>query len=253
MLAANDPLRNMKRYIVLFLLFIFSCTVSQAKDRLLVVTDEWAPFVFQENKVLKGFDYEVMMGVFSMMGYEVDFQILPWKRCVYLINQQQADAILDIGLNEQREKTMYFPEEKLSESSSVLFHLQGKQYKYENIHDLQGLKIGTIHGYEYSKEFSEANYFTKEPVETEEQNFRKLLLGRIDLFLVNKNVGLYNAKKIGILDKVNFISQPVSGGDIFIAFSHKEGHEKLTQEFSKHLKKYKMSDEFKSIMKKYVQ
>jgi len=225
--------------------------VSQAKDRLLVITDEWAPYVFRENNVVTGFDYEVVMAVLSTMGYEVDFQIIPWKRCIYMINHQQADAILDIGLNEERKKTMYFPEVKLSESLSVLFHLKGKQYQYKNIQDLQGLKIGTIRGYEYNKDFSEAIFFTKEPVENEEQNIRKLLLGRIDLFLASKNVGLFNAKKIGVLDKIEFIPNPVSGGDIFIAFSKKEGYEKLAEDFSNNLKVFKKSLMFKAIMKKY--
>lgn len=243
----------MKKYIYLigFIAFFIGCAASQAKDRLLVITDEWAPYVFRENKVITGFDYEVVMAVLSTMGYEVDFQIIPWKRCIHMIKNQQADAILDIGLSEERKKTMYFPEENLSESSSVLFHLKGKQYKYENIQDLQGLKVGTIRGYEYSKDFSEANFFTKEPVENEEQNFRKLTLGRIDLFLVNKNVGLFNAKKLGVLDKVVFTPKPVSGGDIFIAFSKKEGHEKLAEDFSHSLKVFKKSPAFKAIMKKY--
>lgn len=248
----DGKLKILTKLFVLLVLLL-NLAESQAKDRLLVVTDEWPPYVFHENQGFAGFDYEVMMAVFSEMGYEVNFQIYPWKRCIHMIETHLADAILDVGLTEARKKIMYFPEEKISESSSVLFHLKGKQYKYESLQDLQGLSIGTIRGYEYNKEFLDADYFFKEPVEREEQNFTKLILGRIDMVLINKNVGLYNAQKMGVLEEIDFIPKAVSGGDNFMAFSKKPGHAKLAEEFSDNLKSFKKTPAFQEILHKYGQ
>ena len=224
---------------------------SQANERLLVVTDEWAPYVYKERTSITGIDYEVMMAVFATMGYEVDFQLLPWKRCIRMIEEKTADAILDISMTEQREKTMYFPEEHISESVSVLFHLKGKRYTYNALKDLSGLTIGTVLGYAYSKEFLEADFFTREPVKTEEQNWNKLLYGRIDLFLSNRNVGLYTAERMNIQDRIDFIPKAVSSGDNYLAFSKKTGHAALSQSFSEHLKRFKTTPEYTAIQSKY--
>jgi polar amino acid transport system substrate-binding protein len=236
---------------ILCAVLLVSCSSSQAKERLLVVTDQWAPYVYQEDDAIKGMDYEIMIAVLESMGYEVDFHLLPWKRCIRMIEEKNADAILDISMNEQRLQTMHFPQERISESASVLFHLKGKNYVYEELEDLSGLTIGTVLGYAYSKEFLGAEFFTREPVKTEEQNWKKLLYGRIDLFLSNKKVGLYTAKRMNILDKIAFIPKVVSGGDNYLAFSQKEGHDVLARNFSDHLKRFKTTPEYAVILNKY--
>jgi polar amino acid transport system substrate-binding protein len=244
------------REIFFSLIFILCLTTSAAgevKGRLLVVTDEWAPYVIEENEVISGFDYEVMIAVFSRMGYTVDFRLYPWKRCIYMVETQRADAVLDASINETRKKTLFFPEENISKSSSVLFHLRGRKYSFEKLQDLKGLKIGTILGYEYNREFLAAEYFVREPVENIEQNFKKLVLGRIDLFISNKSVGLFNAKNFGYLEDIAYLPKTVSGGDNFVAFSRKPGHAELAQEFSRVLQAYKKTGEYRAILQKYGQ
>jgi polar amino acid transport system substrate-binding protein len=236
---------------ILCLILQLPFSLGQAQDRLVVVTDQWAPYVFQEGNAIRGVDYEIMMAVLSQMGYEVDFKLMPWKRCVRMIEEHQADAILDISMNEHREKTMYFPTEKISESVSVLFHLKGKSFTYKVLEDLRGLTVGTVLGYAYSSEFLEADFFTREPVKTEEQNWKKLLYGRIDLFLSNKNVGLYTARKMGIQDKVEFIPKVVSSGNNYLAFSKKLGHNILAKNFSEHLQSFKKTTDYAAILSEY--
>lgn len=238
---------------LLYILCLTTPAAAELKGRLLVVTDEWAPYVIEENGVISGFDYEAMKAVFARMGYAVDFRLYPWKRCLYMVETQRADAILDASINEDRKKTLFFPEENISKSSSVLFHLRGRKYSFEKLQDLKGLKIGTILGYEYNREFLTADYFVREPVENIEQNFKKLMLGRIDLFISNRSVGLFNAKNLNHLDEISYLPKVVSGGDNFVAFSRKPGHAELAQEFSKVLKAYKKTDEYSAILHKYGQ
>ena len=123
--------------LVIVLAFLLLWSESRGKDKFLVVTDEWAPYVYKDGAIVKGFDYEVMLEVLSGMNLDVDFQLLPWKRCVFMIEQKEADAILDISSNDDRKKVMYFPDEKISESSSVFFYLKGKKFKYKTLQDLK--------------------------------------------------------------------------------------------------------------------
>ena len=242
----------------LFSIFFFFIILSLpatclAKERLLIITDAWPPYVFAENGVPTGFDYDVMMAVLTKMGYEADFRFLPWMRCIEMIKKKEVDGILDISMNESRKEFMHFPTEPLSESTSVLFHLKEKQYTFDSLADLEGLTIGTILGYKYNKEFLEADYFKREPVKTEKQNFQKLLYGRIDLLLVNRNVGLFTAQKMGILDRITYLPKPLSGGSIFLAFAKKPGHADLAEKFSDYLAEFKKTRAFRSILQRYGQ
>lgn len=101
-------------------LLLIAASVAKA-EQLVVVTEAWAPYVYQDAGMTKGFDYEVMVAVFGDMGYTADCRFYPWKRCLRMVRTQEADAILDVGLNPERAKQMFFPDESISESISVLF------------------------------------------------------------------------------------------------------------------------------------
>ncbi|SLM31400.1 conserved hypothetical protein [Desulfamplus magnetovallimortis] len=241
-----------KIFIAILILALCKCDAFST-EKLLVVTEEWAPYVYVENQEVKGFDYEVMVAVFSSMGYAVDFKLYPWKRCIHMIEKQQADAILDISRNAERDKIIFFPDENLSDSASVFFYAKGKSYSFEKLEDLKGLKIGTMLGYNYNQEFTDADYFTKEDVTTMEQNFKKLIHGRVDLVISNRNVGLFEAKKMGVLDQIAYLAKEVSGGANYLGFSKNEKNEKLAKSFSDQLQKFKKTDVYKEILQKYGQ
>jgi len=239
--------------IIIVLLMITISTVSFSFKTIFVVTDTWAPYVYQENNEVKGVDYEIMMKVFEKMGYTVNFKFYPWKRCMAMIENKKADAVLDMNYSEEKSKFMYYPNEEISDNVLVFFQLKEKNYTFNKLEDLRNLKIGTLVGYEYNKEIREATYFKKEPVSKIEQNFKKLILGRLDLFIVSKNVGLFEAKKFGILDKIKYLPKELSGGKNYVAFSKKPVNNMITIKFSETLKEFKTTKEYKKILLKYGQ
>ena len=240
-----------KRFSLIFL--IFMSVNAHAAETVTVAADEWAPYVFNEEGTVKSFDYEVMKTVFSRLGYRVEFKFMPWTRCLRMVEHAEIDAILDAGIIPERMKTMYFPDEKISDSISVLFHLKGKNMKFNTLNDLRGLRIGTIRGYTYSPEVDAADVFTKEPVNSIEQNLKKLEIGRIDMFISNLSVGLYTIRKHGYYGKVVFLPKPVSGGALYVSFARTERNKKLANDFSTALRLFKTTDEYREIMKRYEQ
>jgi len=204
-------------------LLLITASVAMA-EQLVVVTEAWAPYVYQDAGITKGFDYEVMVAVFRDMGYTADCRFYPWKRCLRMVKSQEADAILDVGLNPERAKQMFFPDESISESISVLFFLKGRP-----------------------------DNFIKEPVRDIEQNFKKLLAGRIDMFISNKHVGLFNAQNLGLLDSIDYSKNKISGGRNYVAFSLKPANKALATAFSTHLKTFKTTSRYRAIMQKYGQ
>jgi polar amino acid transport system substrate-binding protein len=227
--------------------FIFSA------EKLSIVSDEWPPYIYTENLEVKGFDYEIVMAVMEIMNYEVTFKIYPWKRCLYMIKNKQVDAILDIGITEDRKKQMFFPEENISSSASVLFCSRDANFTFNNLEDLKGLKIGTLLGYVYSKEIENTKFFEKFPVQTINQNIDMLKLGRIDMFIANRNAGLFAAREKGVLGKIKYLEKEISGGPLFLAFSKKQNNLEIANIFSEKLKLFKTSKKYQIILRKYGQ
>ena len=50
------------------------CTVSQAREELLVVTDPWPPYIIEENGRPSGLEYEITEAVFGRMGFSMRFR-----------------------------------------------------------------------------------------------------------------------------------------------------------------------------------
>lgn len=218
-----------------------------------VVSDSWPPYVFEDGGRIAGTDYETAKAVLEGMGHQLRLTFYPWKRCVAMVEDGSADAIMDAGKTPRRERALVFPDEPLSSSRTVLFHLKGKPFVFRSLADLRGLKVGTQLGYSYSAEFDRARGFTKDPVESVETNIRKLLYGRIDLFMANRNFGLFEANRMGVLNQIGHSEKTISSGDVYLAFSRKSPKSVLAGEFETALKRFKGTDRYRAILKKYGQ
>jgi polar amino acid transport system substrate-binding protein len=254
--AGNAPPHRLKALLLSFttmavLLVLGSGTVSA--DTIDVVSDSWPPYVFEDNGRIAGTDYETVKAVLEGMGHQLRLTFYPWKRCIAMVEDGSADALMDAGKTEQRETTLIFPKEPLSSSQTVLFHLKGRLFVFRSLADLKGLKVGTQLGYSYSVEFNQARGFIKEPVESVEINIRKLLYGRIDLFMANRNFGLFEAQRLGVSDQIAHLQKTISSGDVYLAFSRKSPKNALAAEFAKALKQFKKTERYRAILKKYGQ
>lgn len=245
----------MRNTIFIALILVLPCCAvgASAAGPLTIVTESWPPYVYEASATPMGFDYEVVLSVFSKMGIDVLIRFYPWKRCVQMMRAQQADAILDAGMNEARKAYLIYPEEPLSSSESVFFFLKGKPFTFNDLADLSGKTVGTSLGYQYSDAFNTATHFSKEPVASIEQNFTKLLAGRLDLVIVNRSVGLFKSKEMGIGEVIDHTANPVSGGPLYLAFARKAGAAALSARFAAELKQFKRTPAYRKILDKYGQ
>jgi len=103
----------------LFCTLLLAClSPSALGERLRLVSDDWAPYIYQQNGQPHGIDYEVTTEVFKRLGVEVEWQFLPWKRCLAMIEQGLADGILDIFQTEAPAPTWSMPPSPCRKSNS---------------------------------------------------------------------------------------------------------------------------------------
>ena len=238
---------------VTVLLLLWCCPKSTRAASLLVVTEPWPPYVYKAEGKPTGFDYEVVAAVFEIMQIDMTIRFYPWKRCIAMVVEKKADAILDAGKTKERLEFLVYPDEPLSDSISVFFHPRSHPFTFNGMDDLTGKTVGTSLGYKYSDAFNSATHFSKEPVASIEQNFNKLLTGRVDLVIVNKNVGHYKAKEMKISDQLGYAANPVSGGPLYLAFTRQAGAGERSARFTIELRRFKQSAAYTRILERYGQ
>ncbi len=236
----------------IILLLVLSAGTAAA-ETLTIVSEAWPPYLMEEDGGASGVDYEVMAAVFDRMGVDFEFKFYPWNRCMAMLKEKEADGILAVGYNEERAEFLYYPDEAVSVSANILLYDKFKGSNAESLADLSGKTVGVTPGYSYDDDFDAADNFARDATESFSANIRKLLAGRIDYFIVDEAVGLYQTSEMGVSGRVNVAELRYSGGGNFVAFSKKAGHDQLAERFSRELLAFKDTSDYMSILNKYGQ
>ncbi len=242
----------MKNIIVGMFLWCVIATSAFAEKTLHVITDPWPPYIIDENRQQAGFEYQVMQEVLQQLGYSMSYQSYPWRRAIVMMKTQQADAILGIFKSDEREAYLWFPDTAFVETAYVFFVRNDQPFNYMGLKSLTGKRIGIIRGYYYTDEFDTATNFEKDPVPSLKQNLKKLVSGRIDLVIDNRDVGLYVAKQLGLVGQIEVVTTPLTAPQPhYVAFAKKPGYKELTQRFSEALHAFKQTERYQEILNQY--
>jgi len=233
------------------LLLVCLSSLAQA-ERLRLVSDDWAPYIYQENGQPKGIDYEVSREVFKRLSIEVDWQFLPWKRCLAMVEQGQVDGVLDIFQIDTRKSYMIYPDEPLSNVEFVVFRKRAQRPLITHLHDLAGLTVGISPGYAYGPHFNESPLFKREAAPTHEANFGKLMLGRIDALVTDRQVGRFLRHQLGLLQQVEEQPLLISRHAQYLGLAQKPGRQKLAQAFADELRQFKREPAYAAISARYA-
>ncbi len=232
-------------------LFCTCLSLAAHGEKLRIVTEPWAPYIYEENGKSLGLDYETTAIVFQRLGIEVQWQFLPWKRCLAMLETGLADGALDIFHSDQRDSTLLYPSEALSEVEFVMFYANRQPHPFKHLDELKGLTIGTSPGYLYSEDFSNSSLFNREPAPTHEANFGKLLLGRIDLLITDRRVGQHLLDTLGIRDQISQNPLVISRQKQYLAVRRNAGMDLLVQRFGAELKRFKREPAYAALSARY--
>lgn len=173
-----------------FSLFLLLVAATADAKKIRITIGEWPPYLTQHANHF-GTISQVITQCFAMADLEVEFDFFPWSRSLELAKQGKFHGSAAWAYSAAREKDFYYSDPILS-TEWVFFHLKENAFKWDSIDDLKAYTIGATIGYDYGKVFRKAEREGKikvERVQKDELNFAKLLNKRIDLFLLDREVG----------------------------------------------------------------
>lgn len=221
-------------------------------EKIVAVFPTWAPYGYVEDGKAKGFEIEIFKAVMQEMATDVDFLHQPWKRCLYSVKNGSADVVISALKVEERLQYLLYPEEPISISETALFTREDRQIEYDgSFEKLKGYTIGITNGFSYGDAFDNCDFLHKDASTQTEAVVIKVLLGRNEL-------GAGNIAVIRMIERqqkpdkgVRFLKPLLHSQKLYAAFSKVNGHEVLVERFSDELARFKKSDEYRKIMKKY--
>ncbi|WP_085299756.1 substrate-binding periplasmic protein [Cognaticolwellia mytili] len=239
----------LKKFIVLvFLIFISNNSYSQQIVKVVVGLSK-PPYVIKES--MSGFELELIEQLFKISGKTVEFIFAPYGRSEKMLELDDINAIMTV--NEQ-----IFPNNTLLSSNyinyqNVAISLEINNILLPTIADLANYSIASFQlahkvlGQEFANAVASSPVFTQ--VSDQEKQLELLLLGRIDVLVMDIKIFLYYLNKL----KISPEKSKIKFHHIFPISPYKVAFKKQADviEFNQALTEFKRSVNYRELIKKY--
>jgi polar amino acid transport system substrate-binding protein len=178
----------MKKMFLFYLIshFLFSIAIVYSQEvkpeNLIYMCEDIPPSNYLDNGKLKGASVEILKLIWIKIGCpEQPINVVPWARGYEIVQNEKNNVLFSMTRTLEREKLFKWVGPIFS-ANHVLLGRTGNNIKLNNLDDAKKYKIGLIKDdiselYLLTAGFDKNNL---EQVSSLDQNFEKLLLGRID-------------------------------------------------------------------------
>ena len=164
----------------------------------------------------------VTRAVLARQGLEMHLSVRPWARALSETQEGIFDGLIGVWRNPDREHALLFPK-PLGITNQIGFMARvGTSISVNDLRQLRGLTIGVVNGYANPPAVEEAQ-LQLEPAVDDLRNLRKLLIGRIDLALIDKGVARYllRTQLTSGLAKLRWLEPAVTEMPLYTALSRR--------------------------------
>lgn len=236
---------------LIFMLFIPLALSDETNIR--ITNGEWQPYL-SEHAYQHGLASHIVAEAFKLEGISVSWGFFNWKRAYENARSGEGWDASAVWWPTEDARRDFLISSPVVNTSNVLFYRKDKAFDWRNMSDLDGLQIGFTRGYDYGEEFMtelDKGGFSIQTVATDEQNFHKLLLGRIDVFPNDPVVGYAQLRSLFPEKKVALFSHhPKAFGarTLNLIISKKSKHGKIyLKKFNSGMKKLRDSGRLKQM------
>ena len=242
-----------------------------AHRKLRVVCEQWEPFEYHDGERPRGINVEVTDRIMRRLNVPYEIRIYPWSRAWMMIEKGDAEAVLSVSYNENREQSLFYtPEQRafaktgamppdylwISEYVFFVMKKRAHRLKFESYEQIRkdGCRVGTNRDYSYHPSFLEAKLGCRVYSGTEE-GLRGLVRGEIDLYPMDRIVGTATLAAMGLAESVTFLPNPMFRKPYLASFSRCSDFPALEQvmyAFYAELRRMRESGEYDAIAGPYL-
>ncbi len=228
---------------------LLTCAPVKATDNIRITTGEWEPYI---SKILPGNGIvpSIITQAFERENITVTYGFFPWGRSMALARSGSWDASAVWFYHPEREKDFLHSDFVLA-TEEVFFHLTSREFDWTDWTDLKEMNIGVTASYTVTKILQEKAgrfHFTIDVSPSDEINFRKLLVGHIDLFPLAKEVAAALLKKKFTKEQrqqITFHPKIANSGKMYLLLSKKAPRNRqLLEHFNSGMRKLKASGDY---------
>jgi polar amino acid transport system substrate-binding protein len=252
-------IRNTKRlYVLLFVLFIHVSVPFQASSAepksIKFAIGEWPPYTSEALDEF-GFSARIVTAVIKEMGYQAEYEFMPWKRSYMAVESGSVWATFPIKYTQKRSEMFNFSD-AIADSLYRFFYFGDKMKNttWETYEDLQNASICASLGFWYIKPLEDAG-LKLDIARMEKNSIDKLVLGRCDLLPINELVGwqIIKTKYADRIAEFGILEKPVTQSyDVHLLVSKKyQNTDVLLEQFNAALKRIKEKGVYNKILKTY--
>ncbi|HHT63339.1 MAG TPA: diguanylate cyclase [Clostridia bacterium] len=177
---------------------------DNAKTIVFLGNERIAPIIYNEKGTAKGVVVDIAKELGKKIGYNIEVRAINWDEAQNMVLLGEADALLQINPNPEREKFYDFSDELLKSEFSI-FTKSGNT-SIENLDDLENKTVGVESGGYPFALLQKYDSINIEPISDWKTGFLRVATGEIDAIVVDRWIGEYELaqsriKGIQVLDE----------------------------------------------------
>jgi len=237
---------------LLSLIFITSISSTIYGQEVTIVTEDFPPFNYMENDVMKGMSTEVVLAVLEEVGVKPNIKLLPWARAYRIATTEKNHIIYSIVRDQDREELFHWIGAIASYHTS-LYKLKAREdIEIKSLNDAKAYLIGCSRSDVITSHLKRNGFTRLDIVTTDVQNLHRLIRGRVDLIGYEEASFVQKVQQEGLdlsLYEKAYRVEDLSG-DLYMAFS-KSSDTTLVHKFQEGLQVIKERGVIKNIQTNY--
>jgi polar amino acid transport system substrate-binding protein len=185
-------------YLALMYFLSLSPAFCQDMKTIQLAAFDYPPFYSEENGEVQGIAVELVRELFARMDIQTEIRMYPLKRALAYLEDGKADGLMILIKTAEREAYIHYTDPVLTVQGLIWTAADRKDVKvnFDRLEDLIPYKIGVTLGYSYGQKFDDMlKQMHVDTGNSDYNNFRKLLVHRMDIFPANEVVARSLFKK----------------------------------------------------------
>ncbi|NBA98588.1 ABC transporter substrate-binding protein [Pseudomonas sp. R5(2019)] len=185
----------------------------------------YPPISWSDGSQVRGVAPNVVKAVFGKLGYQVETVVLGnWQRCLLDAAQGRVDVVLAYS-SPEREQSLQFSQVPVLREEVAVFVNRRHPVQFNRLDDLAQYRGGLLFGESYGPDFDRfvARHGNIEWVAGSQQNFGKLIRGRIDFITHERRTGLLYVEHLPGAADIQALPKALSVDYLRLAVSRRSG------------------------------